>query len=276
MKFPSVNCVFVRSNRIYREYEIKTNFIGQSSLYKTIRYYKKLESTQIIVKELAEEGFGEGIVVIAGKQTGSYGRNKKKWVSDIGGLWFSTLLKPMMYPNEISKLMLLLGIAVGRVFEKRYKISPEIRWPNDVLVFGKKVAGIVTEMSVKQNKISWVAAGVGININNRLPEYLESVSISLKGILKKKVNALEFISTFFNEFELLYFDFKKSGFGNFLKEYNDRLAYKNRYVDVDSGYYVITGKNLGVDASGRLVVKTKNELERIVSGSVRLAKNIEK
>ncbi|GMO65476.1 MAG: biotin--[acetyl-CoA-carboxylase] ligase [Endomicrobiia bacterium] len=272
MKFCPGSYIFIRSNKFYSEYEIETNSKRQFSLCKTIRYYKKVDSTQIVVKKLAEKGFDEGIVVIAEKQTGGYGRDRKKWVSNVGGLWFSILLKPVIHPNEISKLTLLLGIVLRRVFEKKYRINSEIKWPNDILIFGKKIAGIITEMSVKQNSVNWVAAGVGVNINNSLPKCLENMSTSLRGVLKRKINMLELISAFFNEFEYLYFNFKKDGFENFLKEYNDKIAYKNRDIVVDSGYYIVTGRNLGIDESGRLIVKTeKNKLEKIVSGSVRLA-----
>lgn len=273
MKFSPVDYIFIRSNKFYSEYEIKTDSKRQFSLCKTIRYYKEVDSTQIVTKELAEKGFDEGVIVIAEKQTGGYGRDKKKWVSNVGGLWFSILLKPVIHPNEISKLTLLLGIVVGRVFEKKYRINSEIKWPNDVLVFGKKIAGIITEMSVKENSISWVVAGIGVNINNNLPKYLENISISLRDILKREVDILEFISKFFNEFEYLYLYFKDNGFENFLKEYNDKIAYKNRDIIVDSGCYIVTGRNLGIDESGRLIVKTESGLEKIVSGSVRLAKN---
>ncbi|MDR2666196.1 MAG: biotin--[acetyl-CoA-carboxylase] ligase [Endomicrobium sp.] len=273
MKFSSIGYVFIRSNKFYSEYEIKTNSKRQFNLCKIIRYYKEVDSTQIVTKELAEKGSDEGVIVIAEKQTGGYGRDKKKWVSNIGGLWFSMLLKPIIHPNEISKLTLLLGIVVRRVFEKKYRINSEIKWPNDVLVFGKKIAGIITEMSVKENSINWVVVGIGVNINNSLPKYLENISISLRDILKKEIDILEFISTFFNEFEYLYFNFKKNGFENFLKEYNNKIAYKNRDIIVDSGCYIVTGKNLGIDESGRLIVKTESELKKIVSGSVRLAEN---
>jgi len=269
MRFSSANCVFIKSNEFYSEYEIEMDSKRRFS----IRYYKELESTQIVIKELAEKGLDEGIVVIAKKQTGGYGRDKKKWVSNVGGLWFSILLKPLIQPNEISKLTLLLGIMLGRVFEKKYNINSEIKWPNDVLISGKKIVGIITEISVKQNKTNWVAAGIGVNINNSLPKYLENISISLKDVLKRKISRLEFISAFFNEFEDLYFDFKKNGFRNFLKEYNDKIAYKNRNIVVDNGYCVITGKNLGIDESGRLIVKTENKLEKIVSGTVRLVED---
>ncbi|MDR1401107.1 MAG: biotin--[acetyl-CoA-carboxylase] ligase [Endomicrobium sp.] len=277
MKFSPVDYAFIRSNEFYSEYEVRTNpkvQFGIAIICRVIRYYKELESTQIVVKELAKKGFDEGIVVIAEKQTGGYGCGKKKWVSNVGGLWFSMLLKPVVHPNEISKLTLLLGITLGRVFKKRYGINSEIKWPNDILVLEKKIAGIITEMSVKDGETSWVAAGIGVNINNELPEYLKNISISLRDVLRRKTHILGFVSAFFDEFRYLYFDFKKSGFEGFLEEYNDKIAYKNRNIIVDNGYHdVITGINLGIDGSGRLIVKTKNKLEKTMSRTVKLAEN---
>jgi len=273
VEFSSIGCVLIRSNEFFNEYKAKTNFGRQLDVSKRVIYYKKVKSTQTIVKNLAGKGFGEGLVVIARKQTGAYGRIKKKWSSNAGGLWFSMLLKPLIHSDEVSKLTLVFSIALKRVFEKEYKIDSEIKWPNDVLVLGKKIAGIIIEMSLKHNAINWLVAGVGVNINNSLPKYLEDTSISLKNVLKRKIKRSEFICAFLKEFENLYFDFKINGFKNFLEEYNNKLAYRNENITVDDGYNIITGRNLGADEKGRLVVKTKNTLEKIASGTVRLAKD---
>jgi len=273
MEFPSSNYIFVRGNRFFNEYKTKTVFKRKVSVCKTIRYYKRLSSTQTVVKKLAEKGFDEGFIAIAEEQTKGYGRIKRKWSSNAGGLWFSMLLKPLIHPNEISTLTLLVGIVLKRVFEKKYKISSQIKWPNDVLVLGKKIAGILLEMSVKQDKINWLVAGIGININNSLPEYLESLSISLKNALNREVKRSEFLYAFFEEFEEVYFDFNANGFRNFLEEYNSNIAYKNKNIIIDDGYSIITGKNLGADEKGRLIIETENALEKVVSGTVRLAEN---
>jgi BirA family biotin operon repressor/biotin-[acetyl-CoA-carboxylase] ligase len=182
------------------------------------------------------------------------------------------LLKPVIRPDESSRLSLLFSIVLNRILEKRYGISSEIKWPNDILICGKKVAGIIIEMSVEQDIVNWVAAGIGVNINNGLPENLKNISISVKEVLKREINRSEFLAAFLMEFENLYSNFQKNGFKQFLGEYNSKVAYKDALVTVDSGYKdTITGKNFGIDESGRLIIETKNKLEKVIFGTLRRA-----
>jgi BirA family biotin operon repressor/biotin-[acetyl-CoA-carboxylase] ligase len=248
---------------------VKKKYNESFNLCKSIKYYKKIESTQIIAKKFAKKGFDEGVVVIAKSQTNGYGRNKKKWFSNDGGVWLSILLRPMIYINDVSKLTFLFSIVLIRIFKKKYKINPKIKWPNDIFVFEKKIAGIITETSITQGKTDWIVVGVGVNINNSIPKFLKNVSISLKDILKKKVDISEFIFDFFFELEHMYFDFKKNGFTKFLEEYNNKIMYKNRNIIVnDDQCNVVIGKNLGIDEDGCLIVKTKIQLIKILHGSI--------
>jgi BirA family biotin operon repressor/biotin-[acetyl-CoA-carboxylase] ligase len=272
IKSSSKGYIIVKKCKLFNEYEIEANLKNPLSICKTIKYYKETASTQTAVKKLAEKGFGEGVVVIAEKQTKGYGRIKKVWNSNAGGLWFSMLLKPAMISDGSSRLSLLFSIALNRILEKEYGINPEIKWPNDILICGKKVAGIIIEMSVEQDIINWVAAGIGVNVNNTLPEDLKNIAISIKEVLKKEIDRAKFLAAFLTEFESLYSDFQRNGFKQFLEEYNNKIAYKDAFVTVASGHNgTITGKNFGIDESGRLIIETKNELEKIISGTLRRA-----
>jgi BirA family biotin operon repressor/biotin-[acetyl-CoA-carboxylase] ligase len=260
----------VKNGLLFNEYEIEAKLKKRLDICKTIKYYKELSSTQISVKELAEQGFEEGVVVVAETQTNGYGRHKRLWSSNVGGLWFSILLKPSICLGEASKLALLLSIALNITLEKNYGISSKIKWPNDVLVLGKKLAGIIVEISAEQDMIKWVVVGIGININNSLPEDLENISITLKSVLKKEVDRAEFMIAFLTNFEDLYLNFQKIGFKQFLEKYNSEIAYKNKNVSVvNAGRNEIAGVNLGIDEEGRLIVKTSNGLEKIISGTLR-------
>jgi BirA family biotin operon repressor/biotin-[acetyl-CoA-carboxylase] ligase len=240
------------------------------NIFKAIKYYKVLTSTQSCVKELAKKGLKEGFIVVAETQTCGYGRHKKSWSSNVGGLWFSVLLRPSISPNDVPKLALLLSIAVNVTLEEYYGIDSQIKWPNDVLVLGKKLAGIIIETSVEQNILKWVVAGVGINVNNSLPEDLENISITLKSILKKEVDKIDFLSILLANFEKLYLNFQKNGFKQFLKKYNSKIAYKNESISVfNIGCDEIIGVNLGIDEEGRLIVKTSVDFKKIISGTLR-------
>ncbi|GHT37108.1 bifunctional ligase/repressor BirA [Endomicrobiia bacterium] len=269
IKSSSDGCTLMKDVDLFNEYEIESKLKKQLNVCKTVKYYKELPSTQTAVKKLAEKDFKEGFVVVAGKQTNGYGRIRREWSSNDGGLWFSMLLKPSIHPKETPKLALLLSIALNRTLEKNYGVSSEIKWPNDVLVLDKKIAGILVEMSAKQNITNWVVAGIGININNNLPKDLESFAVSLKTILKKRVDISGFLAAFLMEFENLYIAFWKKGFKQFYDEYNDKMAYKNKPVTIDVGYGIIAGINLGIDEEGKLAVKTSNGFERIISGTLR-------
>jgi BirA family biotin operon repressor/biotin-[acetyl-CoA-carboxylase] ligase len=199
----------MRNNSFFNEHEIEAAINKKLNMYRTIKFYKETTSTQTIAKEQADKGFHEGLIFIAEQQTKGYGRNKAIWSSNIGGLWFSMLLKPKIRVNEVSKLTLLLSNAIKIVLKEKYTVSSEIKWPNDVLVLGKKIAGVLIEMSAEQNIINWIVAGVGININNSLPKKLESTSISLKNVLKKDVSRTEFITEFLMKFDDLYLNFQK-------------------------------------------------------------------
>ncbi|MDR2395464.1 MAG: biotin--[acetyl-CoA-carboxylase] ligase [Endomicrobium sp.] len=258
----------IKDKIFFNEYEIESRLNKNLSVCKIIKYYKELPSTQTTVKMLAQKGFDEGTVVIAEKQTTGYGRIKKVWNSNNGGLWFSVLLKPLLHPEESAKLALLLSIALKKTFDF-YNVDSKIKWPNDILINNKKIAGIIIEMSAEQDIVNWIVAGIGINVNNELPKDLKKISISLKEIINKEIDRTEFICKFFTNFEKLYTSFKKEDFKQFLKEYNDNLLYKNKCVTVDTGYNTITGINLGIDENGMLILNTKNELKKIMSGTLR-------
>ncbi|MDR0617937.1 MAG: biotin--[acetyl-CoA-carboxylase] ligase [Endomicrobium sp.] len=258
----------IKGKKLFNEFEIEFNLNKSLDVCKIIKYYKKLPSTQITVKALAQKNFNEGTVVIAEKQTSGYGRIKRVWNSNPGGLWFSILLKPFLHPEESSKLALVLSIALKHTFDL-YTIDSKIKWPNDIFINNKKIAGIIIEMSAEQNIINWAVAGVGININNKLPKEIQETSVSLKEIVNKEIDRTEFICEFFINFEKLYNSFQKEGFKQFLREYNDNLLYKNKRVLIDTGYNVIDGINLGVDENGMLIINTENKLKKISSGTLR-------
>jgi BirA family biotin operon repressor/biotin-[acetyl-CoA-carboxylase] ligase len=241
-----------------------------NNMYKVIEYYKELDSTQTVVKKLIKKNIEEGVVVVAEKQNKSYGRIRRVWDSNCGGLWFSILLRPTIRFSESSKLALLLGLTLNRVLEWKYNVYSEIKWPNDVLVYGKKIAGIIIETSTKHT-INWVVAGVGINVNNDLPEYLLNSAISLKNILNVNIDRTYLLSEFLMEFENLYINFQINGFEQFLEEYNNKIAYRYRYVIVDNGHSTaVIGENCGINIDGMLVIKTKDKFECVTSGTVRL------
>ncbi|MDR1941531.1 MAG: biotin--[acetyl-CoA-carboxylase] ligase [Endomicrobium sp.] len=255
---------------ILDESEIKSFFDKPLSIAKKIICLKTADSTQTQLRRLAENSdAAEGIVLTAETQSEGYGRRKRKWSSNKGGLWFSFLLMPEMTPENASKLALVICAAVNRFFEKNYNFDLKIKWPNDLLYKNKKLAGILVEMSAEHDRINWIIAGIGINVSNILPESLQKESVSLKEILKTGVNRSQLLAGLLSEIEISYALFKKEGFGVFADEYNRKAAFINEPVAIDDGKRQLKGIDLGVDENGFLLLKTKNGVEKIVSGTLR-------
>lgn len=241
---------------------------GQGSLFKKIIYLEKTSSTQIKLKELAGKGEPEGTLIVAGKQDAAYGRRKRVWRSDAGGLWFSMLLKPEIHPGHSPKLSLLLGLALNRVLNAEYGIRTEIKWTNDIVYGSKKVAGIIIEMSAEQDMINWVVAGVGINSNNELPRELGGAE-ALNKILNKNIDRAELLSLLLKEFERIYSDFKAGDFSGFVCEYNENMAFMDENVIIDDGFDIIKGVNKGINEDGKLIVETERGFKEVISGTLR-------
>lgn len=262
----------VKDAALPNEYEIKLKLGKPFSVCKIIKYYKELPSSQATTKVLAQMGFDEGTVVIVEKQTDGYGRIKKTWSSNPGGLWFSILLKPPLTPQESTKLALILSIAIKQTLHS-YNVISKIKWPNDILVNNKKIAGVITEMSAEQNTLNWIVVGIGININNKLPKELKNAAVSLKETINECVDRTEFIFKFLINFEKLYAVFIKKGLSPFLKEYNDNLLYMGKPVTINTGCNTVTGINLGIDENGMLTLQVKGTLKKIISGTLREAQD---
>ncbi|AKL97914.1 biotin--[acetyl-CoA-carboxylase] ligase [Endomicrobium proavitum] len=237
-------------------------------IFKKLLYYKKINSTQTKLKTIADAVAREGVIVCADVQTGGYGRMKREWSSSNGGLWFSMLLKPALRPDEVSKLALIISLALNRVFKQKYGVKTNIKWPNDILFKGRKASGILVDMSAEQDIVNWVVAGIGINVNNVLPKELKNISVSLGEILNKFVGRAQLLAQFLCVFDEIYAAFKKSGFKIFVKEYNDNIVFINESIKIDTGFDIIEGVNLGIDGDGKLILKTPKGLEKITAGTV--------
>ncbi|MEM4650062.1 MAG: biotin--[acetyl-CoA-carboxylase] ligase, partial [Candidatus Bathyarchaeia archaeon] len=114
-----------------------------------ILWFKTVDSTNNIAKKLAEEGFEEGTIIVAETQTKGRGRYRRTWFSPKGGLWFSIILRPEMSPNEVFKLNFLTTLSIVKAINDLYNLKAEIKWPNDVLINGKKVCGVLNETKIK-------------------------------------------------------------------------------------------------------------------------------
>lgn len=243
---------------------LKTSIIG-----KNIHYFKEIESTNILAREMAGS-VDEGTVVIAESQTGGRGRLGRKWISPEGGIWLSVVLKPKLQPQYAPRITLLAGVAVAKTI-RSYGLPAKIKWPNDVLINGKKVAGILTEIGAEMDSIQYVVVGVGIDANvdtETFPEEFRDSSTSLKNELGSDINRVEFVQKLLFGLESLYMKFQKEGFSSIMEEWRMMSATIGEWVKITNQTRTIYGEAIGVDGEGALILETgEGKLEKIVAGN---------
>ncbi|MDG6243501.1 MAG: biotin--[acetyl-CoA-carboxylase] ligase [Methanolobus sp.] len=245
---------------------LRTTLIGGD-----IRYYDELESTNITARDIAAK-VCEGTVVIAETQKKGRGRMGTEWQSIPGGIWLSIILKPSIPLENVSKITLVAGIAVAGSLRKN-GIDAHIKWPNDVLVRGKKICGILTEVSAEVEKVDYVILGIGINANVRIADLKEEIrhnSTSIANELGKVIDRTAFVAELFYEFEQQYIRFKTKQFTDIIDEWVNLSDTIGKEVKVTTPSKIIEGKAVGITEKGALVVLDSNrKRHEIISGNCR-------
>lgn len=252
--------------------EIK-NFLSTEYIGKNIIYYDSTGSTNSKAKELAELGQEHGTVVISEEQTTGRGRLGRSWVSPkYKGIWMSMILRPNIITENISQITLLGAAAVQKAIMKM-GINTKIKWPNDIVLNGRKVCGILTEMSGEVDHINYLVMGIGINVNfeeEDFPEELKNIATSLTLESGKYIDRKLLISNVLNTFEVLYNDFVKNGD---IAETID-ICRKNsiligKEIQLVNRGKVTTAKAIDISDQGELVIlNCHGSIENIVSGEV--------
>lgn len=243
---------------------LKTGIIG-----KEIHYFRETESTNNMAREIAHS-VEEGTVVIAESQSGGRGRIGRKWLSPEGGIWLSIILKPKIQPLHAARITLTAGLAVARTIQG-FGLEAGIKWPNDILIKGKKVCGILTEMEAELDRIDYCVVGIGIDANvdtELFPGEIRETSTSLKKELGHTVNRNEFVRRLLEEFEKEYLKFQGGDFSSILEEWRNMSETIGENVKVTTGSRTIYGEAIGVDNDGALILETHDgKLEKIVAGT---------
>ncbi|UCE28482.1 MAG: biotin--[acetyl-CoA-carboxylase] ligase [Candidatus Bathyarchaeota archaeon] len=240
-----------------------------------ILFYHKTGSTNDWAKELARCGTREGTVVIAETQTNGRGRLDRKWVSPIGGLWFSLILRLELHPSEALKLTFVAGLAVAKVLHDMFDLRVETKWPNDVLVKGRKICGILTEMNTTGETVNFVVVGVGVNTNfdveKTFQEPLKRTATSLENELGRKVRLEELFKSLLEELENLYDHFTKEGFDSILKEWKSYASFLGHQVEITGPAGKLSGLALDVNNDGVLILKLEDgRMRHVFVGDISL------
>ena len=245
---------------------LNTRWVGHNLVF-----FFQLDSTNEEAKRQAEKGAPDGTLVAAAEQSAGKGRRGRTWISEKGtGVWMSLLLRPDFPPECASMLTLVAAMAVEKGISRVTGVDGQIKWPNDVVIEGKKVCGILTEMSTEMECIHYVVVGIGINVGTEeFPEEIRDLATSLYLSTQKKVKRAVLAAAVAEAWEFYYEQFLKSGDLRFLmEEYNERLVNRGREVKVlalDGGYM---GISQGINEKGELLVETGGMVRTVISGEV--------
>jgi len=246
----------------------KTRVIGRD-----IRTFQETTSTNDVIDKLARDGVKEGVVVFAESQSKGRGRLGRKWLSPVRkGLWFSVLLRPALRPQETTQLTVASATALRRAIQNSTGLLPEIKWPNDILIAGRKVAGILTELHAELEQIQYVILGIGVNVNfnpGDLPPELRKSASSLKAELGHAVARPELAVSCLRELD---HDYGRIGAGRFTQvadEWEAHCTTIGHQVAIRTASQQIRGRAESLGEDGALLLRTEHgHLERIAAGDV--------
>lgn len=253
---------------------LNTKWLGHS-----VCYFDEIDSTNTQAKRIAEdtEGInGHGIVVVADMQTAGRGRRGRNWTSPYGtGIFFTILLKPQIDPSRAPMLTLVKALAVAQGIREVTGLDARIKWPNDIVVNGKKVVGILTEMSAQVDYINHIVVGTGINVHQmEFPEEIAKTATSLDLELQKEGKNIEIsrarlLGTVLEKFENYYEVYLQTqDLSSLQEEYNSLLVNCGRKVRVLDPLGEFEGRALGIDEMGELLVEKENNIVKVSSGEV--------
>ena len=237
-----------------------------------ILYFDSIDSTNTKAQELAEKGYPSGTLVVADKQIAGKGRRGRNWESPSGcGIFMTLMLKPDINPNNASMLTLVSALAVAKALADITGKDAKIKWPNDIVIDGRKVCGILTEMSAQFDYINNIVIGIGINVNNSsFPEEISATASSLRLLSGgKKYRRAEIIEKIMEYFEKYYSIFLETeDLSALVNEYNAMLVNMKKQVKVLDPKEPFEGKAMGITKTGELIVDTWESRKLVSSGEV--------
>lgn len=239
---------------------------------KEVLYFDTIDSTNIKAQELAEKSYPSGTLVVADKQESGKGRRGRSWVSPSGtGIFMTLMIKPDINPNNASMLTLVAALAVAKAITSVTGEEALIKWPNDIVVNGKKVCGILTEMNAQFDYINHIVVGIGINVHNEsFPEEISQMASSLMiEAGGKRFHRAQIIAETMSYFEQYYDTFLKTqDLSALVREYDELLVNRNKSVRVLDPKEPFDGKAMGITPKGELIVDTWESRKLVSSGEV--------
>ena len=216
-----------------------------------IVYYPEVDSTMDTAKELARKDCPHFTVVVAGRQTRGRGRLRRQWRSDDGGLYFTTVLRPDIPLAMSSRLNFLASLTLARVMREMFRIEAAVKWPNDILVKGRKMSGMLSELEAETDRILFINIGMGVNVNNDIPA-AETAATSLKALVGREISKISLLESFLSEFEGRL---KMADYENIIAEWKKYSVTIGKRVKIATHREVSEGLAVDVAPDGALVLE---------------------
>ena len=262
----------VDSSELLLPWEITQN-LNTKFLGKRVYYFDSIDSTQNFAMEIASNDKENGTVVISKKQTGGRGRMKRKWKSPTGGIWMSIIIHPKFDVSNTTLVPIATSLALCMAIEKILKIKPELKWPNDVTLKGKKVAGVLVDTSIISNEIENMVLGIGINFKIKPHELASTIKktpnfYGVATLVKKNERALPLVHQFLYELENVFQLIDSRRIKKIKSEWTKRSSTIGRNVSIITSEGNVNGKAIKIDSDGALIISKGKKAERILVGDI--------
>ncbi|KAG2479389.1 MAG: Biotin-protein ligase / Biotin operon repressor [Nitrosopumilales archaeon] len=249
---------------------IKTKLIGKRAYY-----FDTIDSTQNFAAKISKNTKENGTVIISQKQTSGRGRLNRKWISPKGGIWLSIILHPKFDITFTTLIPIAASLALSLAIEKTLKKKPQLKWPNDVTIIGKKVAGMLVDLSIESNEIDNLILGVGINFkidSKKLTKSLQRTErfygVTSLTKTKEKINPIKLVHSFLFELEKVLDLLEHKKPKSIIKGWTKRASNIGKITTIVTSDGKIKGKALKIDNDGALVLAQKGKKQRLLVGDV--------
>ncbi len=243
---------------------LKTKWFGRPYFY-----YEEISSTNDKVMALASEGFPEGTLVIAESQTKGRGRLGRNWISlPKKGLYFSFLLRPPVEARLIPQLTLISALTMIESLEALYGVDARLKWPNDIVINGKKLAGILAEAQVEPQRVKFVVIGIGLNVFYQPEDFIGEfrylpTSLSIE-LATEDIRRQDIVTTFGEHFESNYSAYLKDGFLPWLERLREKSMILNKKVVVTTGNETISGEAIDFSEEGGIIIRSPSGINKTI------------
>lgn len=260
----------ISAHTLLNKVEIMKN-LNTETIGKNIICLDITDSTNEEAKRLGNAGAEDGLVIFAEEQTKGKGRMGRSWVSPkYIGIWFSVLLRPNILPSNIANITLVAGYSVCKAIRNFTGCNAMIKWPNDIIIDNKKICGILTEMTVKADKVNYIVVGIGINVNTQdFPQEISCKATSLFLQKGEKINRINLIKEILRQFDKDYKEYLISNSLEMISEFKEYCATIGREITAFIGNKTVKGVAVDISSIGELLIKTDDgDTVNVNSGEV--------